>query len=67
MARSWVVPFSVSLSFAIGALIVVLWRRASASAEQTYAIPIASGFIAGESIIKAILAMLATAIGLMRG
>jgi putative OPT family oligopeptide transporter len=67
LGMGWVVPFSVSLSFAIGALIVVLWRRASAGAEQTYAIPVASGFIAGESIIKAILAMLATAIGLMRG
>jgi uncharacterized oligopeptide transporter (OPT) family protein len=64
LGLGWVVPFSVPLSFAIGARILVVWRRLSARTEQTYAVPVASGLIAGESVIKAVLAMLATAIGL---
>ncbi len=60
----WLVPFSIPLSFALGALIVAIWRRGSPASEQTYSVPIASGLIAGESMIKALLAMLATAIGL---
>jgi len=64
LGLGWVVPFSVTLSFAIGGLIVGVWRKASPDTEQTYSIPVASGLIAGESIVKALLAMLATAIGL---
>jgi len=65
LGLGWVVPFSVPLSFAIGAAIVEIWRRVSPDTQQTYSIPVASGLIAGESMIKAILAMLATAIGLL--
>jgi uncharacterized oligopeptide transporter (OPT) family protein len=54
----------VTLSFAIGGVIVWIWRRVSATHQEAYSIPVASGLIAGESMIKAILAMLATAIGL---
>jgi uncharacterized oligopeptide transporter (OPT) family protein len=64
LGLGWVVPFSVTLSFAIGGLIVGAWRKASPDTEQTYSVPVASGLIAGESIVKALLAMLATAIGL---
>ncbi len=66
LGLGWVVPFSVTLSFAIGAIIVSMWRRISPDSQETYSIPVASGLIAGESMIKAILAMLATAVGLMR-
>ena len=66
LGMGWVVPFSVSLSFAIGAAILTIWRRTLPRSEGTYSIPVASGMIAGESIIKALLAMLATAIGLMQ-
>ncbi len=66
LGLGWVVPFSVTLSFAIGAIIVSMWRRVSPDSQETYSIPVASGLIAGESMIKAILAMLATAVGLMR-
>ena len=66
LGLGWVVPFSVTLSFAIGAIIVSIWRRVSPDSQETYSIPVASGLIAGESMIKAILAMLATAVGLMR-
>ena len=66
LGLGWVVPFSIPLSFAIGGVIVAIWRRVSRSAEDTYSVPIASGLIAGESMVKALLAMLATAIGLTR-
>jgi uncharacterized oligopeptide transporter (OPT) family protein len=66
LGLGWVVPFSVTLSFAIGAIIVWIWRRISPDSQETYSIPVASGLIAGESMIKAILAMLATAVGLLR-
>jgi putative OPT family oligopeptide transporter len=65
LGLGWVVPFSVPFSMAIGAVIGWIWRRISAGSEGTYGVPVASGLIAGESMTKAILAMLATAIGLM--
>jgi putative OPT family oligopeptide transporter len=66
LGLGWVVPFSIPLSFAIGGVLVAVWRRLSRSTEDTYSVPVASGLIAGESMVKALLAMLATAIGLMR-
>jgi len=66
LGLGWVVPFSIPLSFAIGGAIAAIWRRASPGAADTYSVPVASGLIAGESMLKALLAMLATAIGLLR-
>jgi len=65
LGLGWVVPFSIPLSFAIGGVLASIWRRASPATEDTYSVPIASGLIAGESMVKALLAMLATTIGLM--
>jgi uncharacterized oligopeptide transporter (OPT) family protein len=48
----------------IGAVVAWLWSKINASTNDKYCIPIASGLVAGESLIKAILAMLATASGL---
>jgi uncharacterized oligopeptide transporter (OPT) family protein len=64
LGLGWVIFFSNALSFAIGSIIGWLWRRFHPRSEKTYLLPIASGLIAGESILKALLAMLATAIGL---
>jgi len=65
LGLGWVVPFSVALSFGIGSTIVGVWRRMAPAHQETYSVPVAAGLIAGESMIKAILAMLATAIGLL--
>jgi uncharacterized oligopeptide transporter (OPT) family protein len=65
LGLGWIVFFSNALSFAIGAVLVWAWNRAHRSSEQTYSVAIASGLIAGESILKAGFAMLATAIGLV--
>jgi uncharacterized oligopeptide transporter (OPT) family protein len=66
LGLGWVIYFSAALAFSIGAVLATIWRRAAPASQQTYAVPIASGLIAGESIVKAILAMAYTAIGLMR-
>lgn len=65
LGLGWVVFFSNALAFTIGALIVQLWHAVAARNEETYSVPIASGLIAGESLIKALLAMLVTALGLL--
>jgi uncharacterized oligopeptide transporter (OPT) family protein len=63
----WVVFFSNALAFTIGAFIAWAWAVWKPKNQDTYNIPIASGLVAGESLMKAILAMLATGIGLLSG
>jgi OPT family oligopeptide transporter len=67
LGLSWVVPFASALSFAVGAVISFVWSKIDKKSEDKYNVPIASGLIAGESLIKALIAMTATAIGLMAG
>ncbi len=62
---AWVVSFSNSMSFAIGAIIAWMWMKGAAKTGEKFIIPIASGLVAGESLMKAILAMWATAAGLL--
>jgi OPT family oligopeptide transporter len=64
LGLSWVVAFSNSLAFTIGALIAWAWSKMHKKSADNYTIPVASGLVAGESLIKAILAMLATASGI---
>lgn len=65
LGLAWVVTFGNSLGFVIGALIAFFWSRLHKDSHGKYYIPIASGLVAGESLIKALLAMLATASGLL--
>lgn len=65
LGLSWVVTFSNSYAFAIGAVIAWAWSLMNKKNAERYTIPVASGLVAGESLIKAILAMLATASGLL--
>jgi putative OPT family oligopeptide transporter len=64
LGLGWVIFFSNALSIAIGAVLAAAWRRISPGPESLLRIPIASGIVAGESLIKALLAMIAVAIGL---
>jgi putative OPT family oligopeptide transporter len=64
LGLSWVVPFANALAFAIGAFIAWVWSKAHKSSHSVFNIPIASGLVAGESLIKAIIAMTATLIGI---
>jgi uncharacterized oligopeptide transporter (OPT) family protein len=65
LGLGWIVFFSNALAFTIGALIVWMWNRIDEKNQEAYSVPVASGLIAGESLMKAILAMLVTAMGLL--
>ncbi|MBX9692338.1 MAG: OPT/YSL family transporter, partial [Cyanobacteria bacterium] len=68
LGLSWVISFANCFSFFIGAIIVFVWERISSRTAALYVIPIASGGIAGESLICAIIAMIqaASALGNMK-
>jgi uncharacterized oligopeptide transporter (OPT) family protein len=65
LGLGWIVFFSNALAFTIGAFIAWGWAQYKPANQERYNIPIASGLVAGESLIKALLAMLATGIGLL--
>jgi putative OPT family oligopeptide transporter len=67
LGLGWVVFFSNAFSFAIGAVIAWVWSVVHKNSHDTFNVPIASGLIAGESLTKALLAMLVTGIGLAAG
>jgi OPT family oligopeptide transporter len=65
LGLSWVVPFQNALSFAIGAVIVFIWQKLNQKKSETFAVPIASGLVAGESLVAAFIAIACTVIGLV--
>jgi uncharacterized oligopeptide transporter (OPT) family protein len=65
LGLSWVVVFQNSLSFAIGAVLVALWSKLNKRSSDLYYIPVASGFVAGESIVAALIAISCTLVGLL--
>jgi uncharacterized oligopeptide transporter (OPT) family protein len=67
LGLGWIVFFSNALAFTVGAFIAWGWAMLKPRNQEAYNIPIASGLVAGESLMKALLAMLATAIGLVHG
>jgi OPT family oligopeptide transporter len=64
LGLAWIMTYNNCQSFAIGAVIVWLWTKLHARTADAYSVPLASGLIAGESLIKALIAMTATAVGL---
>jgi uncharacterized oligopeptide transporter (OPT) family protein len=65
LGLSWVMVFENSLSFAIGAVLVAVWNWLNKKGAENYYVPIASGLIAGESLIAAIIAIACTVVGLL--
>lgn len=65
LGLSWVIPFSSAFGFFVGAVIGWLWEKMHPKSSEKFSIAAASGLIAGESLIKAIIAMTATAVGLL--
>jgi uncharacterized oligopeptide transporter (OPT) family protein len=57
--------FQNSLSFAVGAVLVAAWKWLSKKNSEAYYVPIASGLIAGESLVAAIIAIACTVVGLL--
>jgi len=66
LGMGWVVPFTATLSLAIGSVLAVAWRRGAPGAEARYRVPVAAGLVAGDSLLHAGLAMLATLLGMLR-
>ena len=65
LGLAWVIPFQNALSFAIGAAIAVVWTRWRRDSAERLTIPIASGLVAGESLVAAFIAIACTVIGLL--
>lgn len=62
---AWVMPFQNAFSFFIGAVIAWVWTMFHKKSAERFNVPVASGLIAGESLMAAALAIIATAVGLM--
>jgi uncharacterized oligopeptide transporter (OPT) family protein len=65
LGLAWVMPFQNCLSFAIGAVIVTVWNKLHRRNSELFNVPIASGLIAGESLIAALIAIACTVVGLL--
>lgn len=61
---AWVMPFQNCFSFFVGAVVAMIWTRLHRRSAENYNVPVASGLIAGESLISAGLAIVATVIGI---
>lgn len=67
LGLAFVVPFQNSFSFFLGAVIATLWQRLEPKSAERYIIPIASGVVAGESLLSAGHAMWSAASDLLFG
>ncbi|HQL80524.1 MAG TPA: OPT family oligopeptide transporter [Verrucomicrobiota bacterium] len=65
LGLAWVMPFANSLSFAIGAVLAGIWSRVHKKASDLYYVPVASGLIAGESLVAALIAIACTVVGFL--
>ena len=60
-------PFQNSLSFAMGAVLAALWSKWSPKQADGFTVPVASGLIAGEALLGAVIAIACTILGLVYG
>lgn len=65
LGLAFMLPFYNSLAFVIGAVVSWAWSKVSKLSHEQFNVPLASGLVAGESLIAAFVAMLATALGLI--
>jgi len=65
LGLAWVVPFQNAFSFLIGAVILTVWQKWNRKNSDTYTIPVASGLVAGESLIAAFIAIACTLVGFL--
>jgi OPT family oligopeptide transporter len=63
LGLAMVIPFNNALAFAIGAIITWVWTKSHSKTAEDYNVPIASGLVAGESLVAAIIAILCTLAG----
>ncbi|HEV8694960.1 MAG TPA: OPT family oligopeptide transporter [Lysobacter sp.] len=65
LGLSWVMPFQNAFAFAIGGVLTEIWMRVNRKSAETFNIPVASGLVAGESLVAAIIAILCTVAGFL--
>jgi len=65
LGLSWVVPFQNAFSFFIGAVILTVWQKWNRKNSDSFTVPIASGLVAGESLVAAFIAISCTLVGLL--
>jgi OPT family oligopeptide transporter len=58
LGLGFILPFFYPFSMLLGALLAWLWSRRNSAHADRYAVPVASGIIAGESIVSVIIALL---------
>ena len=61
LGLAWVVYFANCFSFFVGAVIAWLWGKLNEENAAVYVVPVASGAVAGESLMCAIIAMITAA------
>jgi len=59
------VPFAVVIVMFLGGVVESVWRRRNPDTNERYAVPLASGLIAGEAIVAVVIPLL-VAIGLVK-
>jgi uncharacterized oligopeptide transporter (OPT) family protein len=64
LGLSWVMPFQNALSFAIGAVVAWVWQVVHRRNQAEFCVPVASGFVAGEALMAAAIAIACTILGL---
>ncbi|MCC7389374.1 MAG: OPT/YSL family transporter [Phycisphaerales bacterium] len=65
LGLAWVVPWYNALGFAIGAVIAWLWSLSHKQSAEKFTIPVASGVVAGEALMAAMVAITATIVGFL--
>ena len=65
LGLSWVIVFQNAFSFALGAVLLWCWAKWKPSQAGIYGIPVASGLVAGESLVAAFIAIACTLVGLL--
>ncbi len=61
MGTGMLIPASAVTTMFLGALLDWSWRKASTRSNETYSVPIAAGFIAGEALVAVIIPLLVMA------
>lgn len=65
LGLAWIMGFHNALAFFIGATIALIWTKINKRTAELYVIPIASGAVAGEGLICALLAITDAALALI--
>jgi len=65
MGIAALIPFSAVTGIFTGAMLDVIWKRVAPRSQAQYAIPAASGLLAGEALVAVVIPLLVT-LGLMK-